>query len=123
MDSFKDYQARAMDTAVYQSAVDSIAASDLKVLAKLSYTSLGLAGEAGELANKIKKLLRRDSNTGSYFTRAELCDELGDVLWYVAAMASELGYSLDEIAARNVEKLEARAANDTIKGSGDTVRH
>lgn len=80
----------------------------------LSYTALGLASEAGEYAGKIKKGIR-DGN----FDDEAAAAELGDVLWYVATAAHELGYDLDEIAHGVVRKLRDRAARDMIKGSGD----
>jgi len=83
------------------------------------YTTLGLGGESGEYTNKIKKVLR--DNGGQFLgnQKYELAKELGDVLWYVARCADELGYSLHDIANWNIKKLEDRMSRDTIKGSGD----
>ena len=97
-----DYQQQAASTAIYPKEKG------------LEYTALGLTGEAGEIANKVKKVLRGDCV--DFFA---LRDELGDVLWYVAAMATELGYSLDTIAKRNLEKLESRKERGVTKGEGD----
>ena len=80
----------------------------------LAYTALGLASEAGEYAGKIKKGIR----DGTFDDKAAAA-ELGDVLWYVATAAHELGYELDEIAHGVVKKLRDRAARNVIKGSGD----
>lgn len=80
------------------------------------YASLGLAGEAGEVANKVKKLLR-DEDTPE--KRKEIAAELGDVLWYLARVTEELGEDLGEIGQENLQKLEARQARGTIRGSGD----
>lgn len=80
----------------------------------LAYTALGLASEAGEYAGKIKKGIR----DGSLDDKAAAA-ELGDVLWYVATAAHELGYDLDELAHGVVNKLRDRAARNVIKGSGD----
>ena len=80
----------------------------------LSYTALGLASESGEYAGKIKKGIRDGT-----FDDEGAADELGDVLWYVATSAHELGYGLDEIAHRVVEKLRDRANRGVLKGSGD----
>ena len=85
-------------------------------LAALSYVALGLAGEAGEVANKVKKLLRDGDSDAK---RLELLDELGDVAWYLARACSELGYGLDEVLAANMSKLLSRLARGTIAGSGD----
>ena len=81
------------------------------------YTILGLCGEAGELANKLKKILRGDNTLED--TKKGLADELGDILWYLAATATELKLSLDDIALDNLAKLEKRLKNKTIKGKGD----
>lgn len=80
------------------------------------YPTLGLAGEAGEIANKVKKWLRGDGE----LDRKDLAKELGDCLWYLTSTADDLGYTLQEIAEKNIEKLTKRRENGTIKGSGDT---
>lgn len=119
MDSFKDYQEQAAATAVYQEAINNLEAEELKRLLRVAYTSLGLAGEAGELANKVKKLLRGDAHTINFFSRADLALGLGDVLWYIAAMAGELGYTMADVAKLNIDKLADRKERDAIKGAGD----
>jgi len=86
---------------------------------RLVYPALGLAGEAGELVNKVKKLVRGDTSLSNFFFKASLVDELGDVLWYVSALCDELGYSMADVAQMNLEKLAERAEAGTIKGSGD----
>lgn len=83
----------------------------------IAYTALGLAGEAGELANKIKKILRGDYEAD--YIREDIAAELGDVLWYAAMLAAEFDLSLEDVARANLEKLAARQARGTIKGSGD----
>jgi NTP pyrophosphatase (non-canonical NTP hydrolase) len=83
----------------------------------IEYTALGLAGEAGEVANKVKKYLRGDY--GREELRAACFDELSDVLWYVAMLAKELDLELESIAAHNLEKLADRQRRGVIKGSGD----
>ena len=83
------------------------------------YPTLGLCGEAGEVADKVKKVIRDDDGVFSESVRESLKLELGDVLWYVAQLASELGFDLDTIARANLEKLASRAARNVIAGSGD----
>ena len=83
------------------------------------YPTLGLSGEAGEVADKVKKVLR---DRGGHFDdaiRAEIALELGDVLWYVAQLASELGYELEDVANQNLQRLRERSARGKLKGSGD----
>lgn len=101
------YQARAAETAVYPPEHAII------------YTALGLAGEAGEVANKAKKILRDDNGVATLERVVALADELGDVLWYVANLANDLGFNLSEIAEANLEKLEDRKKRGVIKGQGD----
>ena len=92
-----DYQRRSRATAVYPDAGDN-----------LTYPALGLCGEAGEAAEKVKKALRDDGGVLTDERRAALAGELGDVLWYISACADELGLTLQEIAEFNVEKLAKR---------------
>ena len=103
--NFKDYQKQAVKTAIYSPAVDTV------------YPALGLASEAGEVAGKVKKYMR---DGGSYIMlRDQLLDELGDVLWYVAAIARDLDIELEEIAEHNIKKLKDRQSRGVISGSGD----
>ena len=80
---------------------------------------LGLSGETGEVADKVKKIIRDKEGKISAKDSLDLAKELGDVLWYLATSARYLGLSLDEIAASNIAKLESRLARDQISGSGD----
>ena len=95
--TFEEYQSEASQTALYP-----------RRLSNLEYPTLGLAGEAGEVANIVKKIQRDNNGVLTDETRAKLKDELGDVLWYISACADELGLTLDEIAAYNVNKLAQR---------------
>jgi NTP pyrophosphatase (non-canonical NTP hydrolase) len=104
---FIEYQKLARQTAVYR---ESISDED----ERLSYVTLGLIGEAGEFANKIKKIFRDGD-----FSQTALCNELGDILWYVAMAAEELGTTLENIAWDNLEKLAERKRRGTLKGNGD----
>jgi NTP pyrophosphatase (non-canonical NTP hydrolase) len=94
---FEEYQGEAKQTALYPNR-----------LKNLEYPTLGLAGEAGEVANIVKKIQRDHGGVINEEIRAKLKDELGDVLWYISACADELGLTLQEIAEYNVEKLAAR---------------
>lgn len=109
MDSMQSYQQFTRTTAVYPKDK------------AIEYVTLGLAGEAGEIANKVKKLLRGDPRYAGdpQITNEDLAMELGDLLYYVARFADEIGYPLAEIAAMNVGKLRARQQAGTLKGSGD----
>jgi NTP pyrophosphatase (non-canonical NTP hydrolase) len=85
----------------------------------LAYPALGLAGEAGEVAEHAKKAIRDDRGEVTGERRAAMSKELGDVLWYVAQLASELGLDLEEIARGNLEKLLSRQQRGMLSGSGD----
>ena len=80
------------------------------------YPSLGLTGEAGEVANKVKKIIRDGTNQNII---QEISNEIGDCLWYVAVLADDIGCKLSDIANNNLIKLENRKKNGTLHGSGD----
>ena len=83
------------------------------------YPTLGLTNEAGEFAGKVKKIFRDKNGVIDESDREALKQELGDVLWYVAQIATELGVSLEDVASSNLTKLFDRLERDQIKGSGD----
>jgi NTP pyrophosphatase (non-canonical NTP hydrolase) len=85
----------------------------------LAYTALGLAGEAGEIANKVKKVLRDDNGVLTKDKATEISKELGDVLWYLARVAEEIGTRLGGVAEGNIAKLYDRMQRGVIQGSGD----
>lgn len=85
----------------------------------LLYPILGLCGESGELAEKMKKLIRDDNGIMTDERRDLMKKELGDVLWYVSQAARELGYSLEEIGEENLAKLASRAERGKLYGDGD----
>ncbi len=85
----------------------------------LVYPALGLAGEAGEVAEHAKKAIRDDGGAVTDERREAMAKELGDVLWYVAQIATELGLELDEVARGNLEKLLSRQRRGVLSGSGD----
>jgi len=81
---------------------------------------LGLTGEAGEVANKVKKIIRDGSNKNDEKLVSEIKAEIGDCLWYIAVLADDFNIKLSDIASTNIEKLANRKKNNTIHGSGDT---
>lgn len=83
------------------------------------YTALGLAGETGEVANVVKKIIRDDNGLFLQEKHDKLVAELGDVLWYAARLATELNVTLEQVLQMNHDKLEDRLARNVIKGSGD----
>lgn len=109
--TFDDYQMSTDSTAIYPEAGSG------STLA-LAYVGLGL-GEVGEVQGKLKKVIRDDSGELSQDKREALAGELGDVLWYAARLASELGYTLESIAQANLDKLNSRKERGVIAGSGD----
>lgn len=105
---FTEYQIKARHTAIYPD-----------IDANIYYPALGLASEAGEVCGKIKKIMRDNGGVVSVETRLKLTDELGDVLWYVSNLASELDIDLERMAVRNIDKLALRKERNTLKGDGD----
>jgi NTP pyrophosphatase (non-canonical NTP hydrolase) len=85
----------------------------------LTYPALGLAGEAGEFADHAKKVIRDDGGEVTPQRREAMAKELGDVLWYVAQLASELGLELEQVARENLDKLHSRQRRGVLSGSGD----
>lgn len=83
------------------------------------YPTLGLAGEAGEVSEKVKKVLRDKSGVFGDEEKHDIALELGDVLWYINAVANDIGYTLEEIMLLNITKIESRRLRNVIKGSGD----
>jgi NTP pyrophosphatase (non-canonical NTP hydrolase) len=106
---FSEYQRLSRETAIYPDLGNNIA-----------YPALGLCGEAGETAEKVKKAMRDDGGTLTEERRAAIGAELGDVLWYAAQLATEAGLELEEIAVANLEKLASRQRRSVLQGSGDT---
>ena len=106
---FATYQKQALTTAVYPGRGEG----------NFTYPALGLAGETGEVCEKLKKAIRDDGGKVSDERRSLLAKELGDVLWYIATLSTELGLDLEAIAAGNLAKLAARKEAGKIHGSGD----
>ncbi len=107
--TFDYYAGRAVSTAIYPGA---------GTFGGLTYAALGLNGEAGELAEHVKKAMRDDGAVLTPERRVKLVAELGDVLWYAAAVARELDVSLAEVARLNISKLDARKREGKLGGSG-----
>lgn len=106
--NFKEYQDAAISTAFYS--------DEYKVI----YPALGLNGEAGEVAEKVKKALRDGEGVITPTIKMGILAEVGDVLWYLAALCNDLGVTLDDAAVANVEKLQSRSKRGTLQGSGDS---
>ena len=105
--TFNDYQRNTAKTAIYPPEIG------------LAYVTMGLAGEAGEIANKVKKIYRDKQGVLDDETRAILSAELGDVLWYVSQLATEVGVDLATVANDNIKKLTSRKERGTLTGDGD----
>ena len=105
--TLNDYQKDALSTAIYPET------------SRIIYPALGLAGEAGEVCEKVKKVLRDNGGEFSEEKKAETAKEVGDVLWYVANIAHDLGYTLGDIARMNRDKLFSRKERNVLHGSGD----
>lgn len=105
---FKEYQEKSRKTAIYP-----------KIGENYVYPALGLGDEAGEVLGKIKKIFRDKSGILDNEAREEIKKELGDVLWYLTQLSTELELSLDEIAEANIEKLYSRLERGVLQGSGD----
>lgn len=104
--TLNEYQIAAAQTAIYPHPI--------------VYPALGLTGEAGEVADKIKKVIRdRSGDFSSEDVRRDIAKEIGDVLWYCAMLSHDLGFSLEEVARLNIDKLQSRQRRDAIHGNGD----
>ena len=109
--NFEEYQRRAANTSNYPGQGTPVG---------LNYTVLGLIGESGEVANKLKKVHRdMGGDVKNPEIREMIAKELTDCLWYLSACAGELGYTLDQIAIMSLEKVEDRKRRGVIGGSGD----
>ena len=106
--TFEEYQNKSRETAIYPSLGSNFI-----------YPTLGLVGESGEVAEKIKKILRDKEGVINEDSRKEIAKELGDVLWYLAQLSSELNLSLDDMAKMNIEKISSRKERNVLSGDGD----
>ena len=103
-----DYQRESRKTALYPDVGSNVI-----------YPTLGLVGEAGEVADKVKKILRDKKGVFDKDSKDQIKFELGDVLWYISQLSSELGYELEDVALANLQKLNSRKSRGKISGSGD----
>lgn len=105
--TINEYQEGALRTAIYPES------------RRIIYPTLGLTGEAGEVADKVKKVIRDNNDEFTDERKQQIAFELGDVMWYAATLAHDLGYSLDEICQMNLDKLASRMQRNKLHGSGD----
>ena len=105
--TINEYQEGALRTAIYPES------------RRIIYPTLGLTGEAGEVADKVKKVIRDNNDEFTNERKQQISLELGDVMWYAATLAHDLGYSLDEICQMNLDKLASRMQRNKLHGSGD----
>lgn len=105
--TLNEYQKKALETEDYQ--------DELKII----LPTLGLTGEAGEVADKVKKVLRDNNGEFTDERKEEIAKELGDVAWYLAVSANSIGYTLEEICKMNIDKIESRFVRGKIHGEGD----
>lgn len=105
--TFEEYQNKAITTKIYPEGL------------AIPYVTLGLMGEAGEVAEKIKKIIRDKNGVINDEDKILLSKEIGDVLWYCAALADELGLRICDVAQQNIDKLEKRKLEGKLSGSGD----
>ena len=103
--TFNNYQKYARKTTIYKDGI--------------FYPALGLCGESGEVADKIKKIYRDNDGIISEENKEKLIKEMGDVLWYLANMAADLNVTLEDVAKKNLEKIQSRQEKDLIHGEGD----
>jgi len=106
--TFNEYQEKTRKSAIYPDLGHN-----------LIYPTIGLAGETGEVAEKIKKIIRDRGGLVSESDRLEISKELGDVLWYLAQISSELGLEFETVANGNLEKISSRQERDCLHGQGD----
>ncbi len=106
--TFEEYQKQADSMAMYPNVGNNFI-----------YPTLGLAGESGEVVEKVKKIVRDNENVVSEEKKEEIKKELGDVLWYIARLSAEFGFTLNEVAELNIKKLSSRKERGVLHGNGD----
>lgn len=113
-----EYQSRARQTALYADSIEGIPKEQSQKLFQILYCSLGLSGEAGEVAELSKKLLRDGGGFVDAERKLKYVKEIGDVLWYLACLCYELDLTLDDAALKNIAKLADRKKRGIIQGEG-----
>ncbi|MCX8035340.1 MAG: nucleoside triphosphate pyrophosphohydrolase family protein [Candidatus Dojkabacteria bacterium] len=111
--TFKEYQNKSRKTALYTNIDKSVIGNHIL------YPTLGLAGETGEFVEKIKKIMRNKNGVFEEQDKDALKGELGDILWYIAQLATDLGLELEDVAESNLEKVLSRLERNTINSEGD----
>ncbi len=106
--NLNEYQIKSRETALYPNVGNNFV-----------YPTLGLVGEAGEVADKIKKIIRDKKGVMDKEDKRQLKLELGDVLWYIAQLSTELDFNLNDVALENIDKLTSRSIRGKLSGSGD----
>ena len=102
-----EYQNHALETAIYPKQY------------KIIYPALGITGEAGECSDKVKKVIHDNNGEFTDDRKREIAKEIGDVLWYCATLAHDIGYTLNEVGEMNVAKLSSRKERNKINGNGE----
>lgn len=110
--SFDAYQIATSDTAIYPGANSA-------EFEAINYCLVGAAGEIGEIMNKWGKIIRDNASEINYEQRKDMSEEIGDVFWFLTRAADELGFSVEAILSKNLEKLQSRKARGVLSGSGD----
>lgn len=113
--NFNEYQKLAIGTDEYKKSDQQVAVTEIAFL----YKVLGLVGESGEVAEKIKKILRNKNGKMNEDDKKEIIKELGDVLWYMATLSAYMGYDFETVAKTNIDKIYDRAKRGVIKSEGD----
>ena len=107
--TFDEYQKKALTTLL----------STGDEFKDLAHFVSGLTAESGEVAGKLQKIIRDKEGEVSEQDKVEIAKELGDVLWYLSVLTHHIGFSFDDLAKQNIEKIKYRQKNNLIKGSGD----
>jgi len=123
MTDLREYASMTRKAAIYRDEVDDLVAEapigHVSKMLKIFYATTGLAGEAGEVANKVKKILRDCRGVVTEETRTKLLGELGGVAWYLVALTEELGLTIEEVLEYNYEQIRSRQARGALTGDGD----
>lgn len=121
--SIEEYEDMVLGAAIYKDAVDDFVDTakldDIAKLFRVFYATTGLAGEAGEVANKVKKILRDNRGVIDDEVRQKVLGELGGVAWYLAAVSAEFGLSMTDVLEFNFNQIKDRQERNVLQGDGD----